>query len=59
LDNYIFINAHLSSKEEKNKGQIEDLKKGLLELKKTLPDYSIIVGGDLNSYLEPSQPFNK
>lgn len=29
LGNYIFISAHLSSKEEKNKPQIEDLKKSL------------------------------
>jgi len=27
------------------------LKKGLLDLKKALPEYEIIVGGDLNSYL--------
>uniref|UniRef100_A0A1J3GC97 Uncharacterized protein n=1 Tax=Noccaea caerulescens TaxID=107243 RepID=A0A1J3GC97_NOCCA len=37
LGNYIFISAHLSSKEEKNKPQIEDLKKSLQELKREKP----------------------
>jgi len=29
IDNYIFLNAHLSSKTEPNKVQIEELKKGI------------------------------
>lgn len=29
------------------------MKKGLTDLKKVLPEYDIIVGGDLNSYLSP------
>lgn len=51
MDNYIFINAHLSSKAEKNLPQIQQIKTGLSDLKKVLPDYDIIVAGDLNSYL--------
>lgn len=53
LDNYILISSHLSSKAEKNKLQIEKLKVGLTDLKKHLPEYDIILGGDLNSYLPP------
>jgi hypothetical protein len=29
------------------------VKKGLTDLKKALPEYDIIVGGDLNSFLPP------
>lgn len=53
VDNYILISSHLSSKADKNKLQIEKLKVGLTDLKKHLPDYDIILGGDLNSYLPP------
>lgn len=31
--------------------QIEQIKKGLTELKRVLPTFNVIVGGDLNSYL--------
>lgn len=51
LDNILLIGAHLSSKEVKNKEQIEQLKKGLTDLRTVLPEYEVIVGGDLNSYL--------
>ena len=37
----------------KNLPQIKEMKEGLLQLKKKLPDYDIILGGDINSYLEP------
>lgn len=52
IEKYICICAHLTSKAEKNLPQIKDLKEGLLKLKKKLPDYDIILGGDLNSYLD-------
>ena len=59
IDKYIFINAHLSSKEDINKEQIKQLKKVLPELRRKLPKYDIVVAGDLNSYLEPfSQLFS-
>lgn len=38
-DNYIFACVHLSSNEEKNKAQIENLKGDLLRLKEYLPKY--------------------
>ena len=53
IDKYIFINAHLSSKAEPNRKQIQELKDGITALKHKLPDYDIVVAGDLNSYLEP------
>jgi endonuclease/exonuclease/phosphatase family metal-dependent hydrolase len=53
IDTYIFINAHLSSKDELNRKQIKDLKDGITALKQKLPDYGIVIAGDLNSYLEP------
>jgi hypothetical protein len=53
IDKYIFINAHLTSKADRNKIQIDQLKEGVMELKRKLPSYEIIVGGDINSYLEP------
>ena len=51
IDSYILINAHLSSKEEPNQKQIKELRGALMELALTLPDYNVILGGDLNSYL--------
>lgn len=51
-DNFIFACVHLSSNAEKNKVQIENLKNDLLRLKEYLPKYQIIVGGDLNSFLQ-------
>lgn len=56
-DHYLLICAHLTSKAEKNRPQIEQLKKGLIELKTVLPEYEIILGGDLNSYLSPPNEF--
>ena len=53
LEKCVLINAHLSSKAERNKEQIEELKAGILELKEKVPDHEIIVAGDLNSYLKP------
>jgi hypothetical protein len=58
-DNYIFACVHLSSKEEKNSSQIANLKEDLLRLKAYLPKYEIIVGGDLNSFLEPEPAFSE
>lgn len=48
---------HLSSNEEKNKVQIENLKRDLVRLKQCLPKYEIVVGGDLNSFLKPGPDF--
>lgn len=56
VDHYILLGVHLSSKAEKNKPQIEQIEKGLLYLKSKFPSYSIILGGDLNSYLKPFNP---
>ena len=53
IDKIFLINAHLSSKADKNKEQVDIMKNALLELKKKVPDYDIIVAGDLNSYVEP------
>lgn len=52
VENYILIDAHLSSKEQKNKEQMEQLRQGLAALKSTLPQYEVILGGDLNSFLK-------
>jgi endonuclease/exonuclease/phosphatase family metal-dependent hydrolase len=57
-ENFIFICVHLSSQKEKNKGQIKNLKEALILLNKCLNKYEIIVGGDLNSFLEPDHDFS-
>lgn len=58
VDNLILISAHLTSKAEKNKPQIDKLKASLIKLKQELPLYDIIVGGDLNSFLAPNEVFS-
>lgn len=58
-DNFIFACVHLSSSADKNKVQIENLKSDLLRLKEYLPKYQIIVGGDLNSFLQTDEKFGK
>lgn len=35
---------------------MKELKEGLMTLKRKLPDYEIILGGDLNSFLESFTP---
>lgn len=59
LDKYIIVNAHLSSKADKNRIQIDELKKALIELKNNHPNNHIIVGGDLNSFLGNDEAFEK
>ncbi len=51
LDNTIIINAHLTSKAAKNRPQIEQMKAALVKLRASRPQYHIILGGDLNSFL--------
>ena len=51
IEKYIFINAHMSSKGDRNKPQLQALREGLVELKEKLPAFDIVVGGDLNAYL--------
>jgi len=51
VDNFIIINAHLSSKTEKNRKQLEIMKKSLLNLKKKYNNYHFIIGGDINSFM--------
>ena len=58
-DSFIIINAHLSSKTEKNKKQLEFVKKHLVQLKHKYPNYHFIVGGDINSYLGNDGVFEK
>ncbi|CAM6005157.1 unnamed protein product [Sphagnum balticum] len=58
IDNYILLSGHLSSKAEKNKPQIEQLKRSLLDLRNACPDYEIILGGDINSFLQSEKPFS-
>jgi hypothetical protein len=50
-DNFIMINIHLSSKEEKNKPQVDKMRRSLEELKTKLPRYNFIVAGDVNSFM--------
>ncbi len=50
-DNFIMINIHLSSKEEKNKHQVDKMRRSLEELKTKLPRYNFIVAGDVNSFM--------
>ncbi len=54
-DNYIFGCVHLSSKTDKNKEQVANLKEDLLKLRETLPKYELIIGGDINSFM-PAEP---
>lgn len=56
-DNYIFGCVHLSSQEAKNKEQVENLKKDLLNMRHYLSKYEIIVGGDINSFMQPDPIF--
>lgn len=51
IDKYILICAHLSSKEEKNKLQRDQMYSYLTKLKKKYPAYGIILGADANAYL--------
>lgn len=55
LDSTIVINAHLTSKAAKNKPQIEQLKASLARLRQSHPEFHVIMGGDLNSFLPPSE----
>jgi endonuclease/exonuclease/phosphatase family metal-dependent hydrolase len=56
-DKIILLSAHLSSNKEKNPAQIASLKEGLISLAKNHPNYRIILGGDLNSFLQPEPVF--
>lgn len=58
-DNYIFACIHLSSSEKLNKVQVKNLKDDLLVLRKSLPGYHLIVGGDINSFLVPEEEFTE
>lgn len=57
-DKFILINIHLSSKEEKNKGQVVELKKSLEKLRTEFPQYHFIVAGDVNSFIKFEHIFN-
>ena len=59
VDNYVIINAHLSSKADKNKKQVEVMKQSLLGLKKKYCNYHFIVGGDINSFMGNDGQFEK
>ena len=52
IDKMIFINAHLSSKADKNKEQVDIMKSTLLQVKQKMPVYEIVVAGDLNSFVD-------
>lgn len=52
VGNLILICPHLSSKEEKNRVQIAQLKTSLFKLKYWFPNYNIISAGDLNGRFE-------
>jgi hypothetical protein len=56
-DNYIFACLHLSSQRLKNKDQVENLKKDLVRLRQLLPKYELVVGGDINSFIQPDPNF--
>jgi hypothetical protein len=56
-DDYLLISLHLSSKKQLNPLQLQELTTHLLLLKKHLPKYRIVLGGDLNSYLTPDETF--
>ena len=59
IDKIIFINAHLNSKADKNKQQVDIMKQAVSQLKKKMKGYEIVLGGDLNSYVDPfSSEFN-
>ena len=48
----ILISAHLSSKKEKNPEQVLEMKKSIEKVRRVLPEYEIIIGGDINGPLE-------
>lgn len=52
VDKIILISAHLSSNKKLNAENIESLKKGFKMLREKHPDYDVICGGDLNSFLK-------
>lgn len=52
VDGYILISAHLSSKEDRNKAQKDKMIAYLERLKNLYPAYGIILGADVNSFLE-------
>ena len=52
VDDYILLNVHLTSKQEKNIAQSAELVDGLKQLARAYPKAKIIAGGDINSFLE-------
>lgn len=50
-DNFILISGHLSAKDNVNSQNVRDLKAGIDLLKSKMPDYEIIIGADINSFL--------
>ena len=53
IDRFVLINLHFSSKQEPNQEQVKFLGTFLKSIKQAYPDYQIIAGGDINSYLDP------
>jgi len=50
-DKYILISGHLSAKDNVNSENVRDLKAGVELLRTKMPDYEIIIGADINSFL--------
>lgn len=50
-DKFILISGHLSAKDNVNSENVRDLKAGIQLLKSKMPDYEVIIGADINSFL--------
>jgi len=53
LDSLIVVGIHFSSKAELSKQQTDQFKVGIMTLKQAFPEHHIVVGGDINSFMEP------
>jgi hypothetical protein len=58
-DNFIFGCVHLSSQLDKNSKQVANLKEDLLKLRNALPRHELVLGGDINSFMESDAAFGK
>ena len=50
--NVFFVCVHLSSKAEKNKKELEELKEGIRILMEAFPNHEFIIGGDTNTFVK-------
>lgn len=54
-DNLILMSGHLSSKKQKNEGQVEEVLYSINRLKELFPKHEIIVGIDANAFIKPEK----